>query len=89
MALTEPYDIAVVDLMLPKLDGLRVVAGGTDDRTRRYKPGDRSDVTVFRGDELMTLKLRWSEAPTDTCYLLVDDEADEAASGRRMAWLGR
>jgi predicted metalloprotease with PDZ domain len=74
---------------LVALDGLRIEAGGADDRARRYKPGDRSDVTVFRGDELMTLRLRWAKAPADTCYLLVDDEADEAAAQRRAAWLGR
>ncbi|MBT8094295.1 MAG: PDZ domain-containing protein [Gammaproteobacteria bacterium] len=73
---------------LVALDGLRIEAAGADDRARRYKPGDRSDVTVFRGDELMSLRLRWAEAPADTCYLLADDEADEAAAARRMAWLG-
>ena len=31
----------------------------------------------------------WARAPADTCYLLVDDEADEAAALRRAAWLGQ
>jgi len=73
---------------LVALDGLRVNVAGAEARTRRYKPGDKSDVTVFRGDELMTLRLKWDEAPEDTCYLAFDDEADDAATSRRAAWLG-
>jgi hypothetical protein len=45
-------------------------------------------VTVFRGDELMTLQLKWDEAPNDTCYLLLADDADEDMLARRRAWLG-
>ncbi len=70
------------------LDGLRVDAAGAESRTRRYHPGDRSAVNVFRGDELMTLSLVWDEAPADTCYLLLADEADEATTSLRSAWLG-
>ena len=74
---------------LVAIDGLRINVAGAEARTRRYKPGDKSRVTVFRGDELMTLQLRWEEAPTDTCFLTVDDQAEEAAAARRAAWLGR
>ena len=73
---------------LVALDGLRINFAGAEARTRRYKPGDRSELTVFRGDELMSLRLRWEEAPADTCYLVLDDEADETATARRSAWLG-
>ena len=74
---------------LVALDGLRVNLAGAEARTRRYHPGDRSDVTVFRGDELMTLRLRWTEAPADTCYLLADEDADDDARVRRAEWLGQ
>mgnify|MGYP001825869756 FL=1 len=70
------------------LDGLRISLAGCEVRTRRYHPGDKSEVTVFRGDELMTLQLKWAEAPADTCYLLVDDEADDEVASRRINWLG-
>jgi predicted metalloprotease with PDZ domain len=70
------------------LDGLRIDAAGADSRTRRYRPGDRSEVGVFRGDELMTLHLEWAEAPYDTCYLVVDEDADDATVSLRNAWLG-
>ncbi|MDJ0712338.1 MAG: PDZ domain-containing protein [Woeseiaceae bacterium] len=74
---------------LVALDGLRVNLAGAEARTRRYHAGDRSDVTVFRGDELMTLKLRWTEAPADTCYLSLDDDADGDTVARRAEWLGQ
>jgi len=73
---------------LVALDGLRISLAGCEARTRRYLPGDKSDVTVFRGDELMTLRLKWAEAPADTCYLRVDGEADDDVTSRRAAWLG-
>lgn len=73
---------------LVALDGLRISLAGCEARTRRYHPGDKSEVTVFRGDELMTLRLKWAEAPADTCYLLVDDEADDEVASRRTSWLG-
>ena len=70
------------------LDGLRINVAGAEARTRRYRPGDKSEVTVFRGDELMTLQLTWDEAPSDTCYLLAADDADKDMLSRRRAWLG-
>ena len=73
---------------LVALDGLRVDVAGAESRTRRYRPGDRSDISVFRGDELMTLKLAWAEAPPDTCYLLLAEDADETVRALRAAWLG-
>ena len=74
---------------LVALDGLRVNLAGAEARTRRYHAGDKSDVTVFRGDELMTLRMKWAEAPADTCYLLPDDDADDDARARRAGWLGQ
>ena len=73
---------------LVALDGLRIMPAGSEARTRRYQPGDKSDITVFRGDELITLRLKWAEAPTDTCFLQASDEADSEAASRRKAWLG-
>ena len=70
------------------LDGLRINVAGAEARSRRYKSGDKSEVIVFRGDELMTLQLKWDEAPSDTCYLLVADDVDEEVLSRRRAWLG-
>ena len=73
---------------LVALDGLRISASGAEARARRYKPGDKSEITVFRGDELMTLHLVWEEAPLDTCYLAMTDDAAEEVVASRKAWLG-
>ena len=74
---------------LVALDGLRIDIAGCEARTRRYRPGDVSELTVFRGDELILIRLKWAEAPTDTCYLVVDNDVDDTASSRRGAWLGQ
>jgi len=69
------------------LDGIRANVSGSDTRIRRYRPGDKSELTVFRGDELLTLKLKWAAAPADTCYLQEDGDAGTAAAERRNNWL--
>ena len=72
---------------LVALDGMKADVSGSDSRIRRYRPGDKSTLTVFRGDELLTVKLKWAEAPADTCYLQLDDDANAEAAKRRDAWL--
>ncbi|MGI9224993.1 MAG: M61 family metallopeptidase [Woeseiaceae bacterium] len=74
---------------LVALDGLRVDIAGCEARTRRYRPGDVSEITVFRDDELMSMRMKWTEAPKDTCYLVMNDEVDGATKSRRGSWLGR
>ena len=74
---------------LVALDGLRIDIAGCEARTRRYRPGDVSELTVFRGDELISVRLKWAEAPTDTCYLACIDDVDEDVISRRGAWLGQ
>ena len=72
---------------LVALDGVRASVSGSDTRIRRYRPGDKSELTVFRGDELLTLRLAWAEAPEDTCYLVDHSDADDVAVDRREDWL--
>ncbi len=74
---------------LVALDGLRMDIAGCEARTRRYRPNDVSEITVFRGDELVSLRMKWAEAPTDTCYLLLDDGVEDAVKSRRGDWLGQ
>lgn len=74
---------------LVALDGLRMDLAGCEARTRRYRPKDISEITVFRGDELVSMRLKWAEAPTDTCYLLLDDEVEGDVKSRRGDWLGQ
>lgn len=73
---------------LVALDGVRANVSGSDSRIRRYRPGDKSVLTVFRGDELLSLMLRWEDAPADTCFLRCDDDAGAGITERRGSWLG-
>ena len=74
---------------LVALDGLRMDIAGCEARTRRYRPGDKSELTVFRGDELLSLQLKWAEAPQDTCYLVLNETVEDDAKSLRRDWLGR
>jgi predicted metalloprotease with PDZ domain len=76
-----PGDVVVA------LGGLRLTASNRDRRLTAYAPGDRAELAVFRGDELLTLKLRFRKAPENTIYLEVDERADGEASRARTAWL--
>jgi predicted metalloprotease with PDZ domain len=72
---------------LVALDGIRANVSDSEARTRRYRPGDKSVLTVFRGDELLTLKLVWAEAPEDTCYLQFADNPDDGKAELQGSWL--
>ena len=71
------------------LDGLRVSVSGSDTRIRRYRPGDKSELTIFRGDELLTMNLLWAQAPDDTCYLQEDGDSESSLLARRKGWLSQ
>jgi predicted metalloprotease with PDZ domain len=76
-----PGDIAVA------MDGLRLTAANLDRRLRTYRDKDKLELVVFRGDELITTRIRLETAPEDTCYLELDKEADAETLGRQAAWL--
>jgi len=73
---------------LVALDGLRATASSLPVLLRGYRPGDEAQLTVFRQDELLTVTVTLAETPADTCYLTLDEEADEAALALRRDWLG-
>jgi predicted metalloprotease with PDZ domain len=76
-----PGDIAVA------LDGIALTASNLPARLKRCHAGKKLSLLVFRGDELLTLKVRPALAPEDTCYLLPDNDADDGTVARRTAWL--
>ena len=76
-----PGDVAIA------LDGVALTAVNCDRRLRTYRHGDRLELVVFRGDELVTTKVRLEHAPETTCFLKLDEEADAEALGRQAAWL--
>ena len=76
-----PGDVAVA------LDGVALTAANCDRRLMTYRHGDRMELVVFRGDELLTTKVKLERAPETTCFLQLDKEADAETLGRQAAWL--
>jgi predicted metalloprotease with PDZ domain len=70
------------------LDGLRLSAGNLDRRLRDHHPGDTVSITIFRDDVLLRRRITLGEPPEDTCYLDIDDAADDKAATERADWLG-
>jgi predicted metalloprotease with PDZ domain len=69
------------------LDGLQLTAANADSRLKAYRDGDELDLAVFRGDELLTTRIRLVRAPQDTCYLELVGDVELDVESRRMAWL--
>jgi predicted metalloprotease with PDZ domain len=69
------------------LDGLLLTAGNADKRLKAYREGDDLDLVVFRGDELVSTRIRLAAAPLDTCYLELVEDVELDVESRRMAWL--
>jgi predicted metalloprotease with PDZ domain len=69
------------------IDGLKVTASNFDSRLKGYHAGDKAQVTVFRGDELLRFQVLLEEPPADTCYLELIDDAVKGAEQQRSAWL--
>jgi predicted metalloprotease with PDZ domain len=71
------------------LDGLRLSAENIDSRLRAHHEGDSVTITVFRDHNLMRHRVVLAPAPTDTCYLLVDEEAEATPTAERNRWLNQ
>jgi two-component system OmpR family response regulator len=69
LATTEPYDVAIVDLMLPKLDGLSLIQRLRDQKIRtpviilsaRHSVDDRVKGLEAGGDDYLTKPFAFSE----------------------------
>ena len=69
------------------LDGLLLTASNLDRRLRGFRDRDKSVITVFRGDELLSLPIKFQAAPQDTCFLEVDEDVELATENLRVSWL--
>ena len=69
------------------IDGLKVTPRNIDSRLKGYHAGDKVQISVFRGDELLTCTVRLQEPPADTCYLELVADVDKSVEQRRTAWL--
>ncbi len=76
-----PGDIAVA------LDGLALTHANVGQRLKRFRPNDKMSLVVFRGDELLTLKIVFEAPPEDTAWLELDTDVDVHVEARRAAWL--
>jgi predicted metalloprotease with PDZ domain len=76
-----PGDVAVA------LDGVAFNTANGDRRLRTYRDKETLELIVFRGDDLLTMSITLVNAPEDTCYLAVDDEAELEVAARRERWL--
>jgi predicted metalloprotease with PDZ domain len=77
-----PGDIIVA------LDRIQATGDSIAELLGRYDAGDEVEVSFFRGDVLLTARLTLADAPRDTCFIAIDEEADAKALARRRAWLG-
>ncbi len=69
------------------IDGLKVTPRNIDSRLKGYHAGDKAQISVFRGDELLTCTVRLEKPPADTCYLELVADVDKSVEQRRTAWL--
>jgi predicted metalloprotease with PDZ domain len=76
-----PGDVAVA------LDGVALSAANYDRRLRSFRRGETLELVFFRGDDLMTTSITLIDAPENTCYLSIDEEADLATVAHRDDWL--
>ena len=69
------------------LDGVALTAANCDQRLRSYHDGDKLELVVFRGDELIRTTIRLQKPPVDTCYLQASADAGADIEARRAVWL--
>ena len=69
------------------LDGVALSAANYDRRLRSFRRGETLELVFFRGDDLMTTSITLVDAPENTCYLSIDEEADLATVANRDDWL--
>ena len=74
--------------VLVAIDGLRASVEAMDALVTHHGSGERIIVHAFRRDELIIAEVVLDEAPLDTCYLTLRDDAPADVLARRRAWLG-
>ena len=72
---------------LVAIDGVRATAESLE-RILKFRRADEVvSVQAFRRDELMEFSVELDDAPRDTCWLALADDAGPDAKARRSAWL--
>jgi predicted metalloprotease with PDZ domain len=82
----ERAGLAAGDILVA-VEGLRASPETMAKMLTQRRPGDTIAVHAFRRDELLTTVVRLDEAPLDTCWLALDDNASAKVRAARDAWL--
>ena len=69
-------------------DGLKASVDSVERLLKIRRPGDAITVHAFRRDELFTARVTLADAPAETAWLELANDADPTALAQREAWLG-
>lgn len=70
------------------VDGLRATMENIEKLLEWQRGKNTVSVHAFRRDELMSFEVPIQPAPTDTCYLELDEAVDDSRATLRNGWLG-
>ena len=70
------------------VDGLRATQENIEKLLAWHRSKESVNMHAFRRDELMEFTVPIQQAPLDTCYLQLDENANEAQRSIRTGWLG-
>jgi len=71
------------------LNGIKMNKDNLEKTINSYPPGSEVKIHAFRRDELMEFILQLNEAPSDTCYLEINESATPEQQTNRQLWLGQ
>ena len=69
------------------IDNIQVTHDNLTSLLKPYTPGSQILLHAFRRDELMTFNVTLKSPVADTCYLLIDEMADDRKTQARNAWM--
>ena len=72
--------------MVVALDGIRASKDNLEKSINTYQINDEVTIHAFRRDELCEFSLVLTEAPSDTCYLEINDSAQTQQVTARQRW---
>ena len=72
---------------LHKKDSRKINELITDKVIESYPVGEVLKIHAFRRDELMEFNVTLQQAESTTCYLEIDDKAEDSVIKRRDKWL--
>jgi predicted metalloprotease with PDZ domain len=71
------------------LNGIKMNKDNLEKTINSYQPGSEVKIHAFRREELMEFTLQLNKAPSDTCYLEINESATTEQQTNRQLWLGQ